>query len=147
MFDLSFATKTQVSRKICTTFHNGFMFLATSLLNIYKNSRVLVDRHRHHKIRIGVLWVQTGHSTGTCTATLCVIELRTHQKIESFNKKKFRSDDIRIRICQLLPKTPEIVRIYFQRNGIRASLSPWQGPKVGTLAGSPDLSESGYGHG
>ena len=34
-----------------------------------------MNRHGHNKIRIGILWAQTGHSKGTCTATLCVIEL------------------------------------------------------------------------
>ena len=32
-------------------------------------------RQRHHNIRNGIVWAQTGHSTCTCTATLCVIEL------------------------------------------------------------------------
>ena len=40
----------------------------------------------HHNIRNEIVWVQTGHSTGTCTATLCVIELWTNQKFESFKK-------------------------------------------------------------
>ena len=31
-------------------------------------------------------------------------------------KNNFRDDEIRIRICQLFPKTPEIVRIYFRWN-------------------------------
>ena len=41
----------------------------------YKYVRVIVNRQRHHNIRNGIVWAQTGHSTGTCTATLCVIEL------------------------------------------------------------------------
>ena len=48
------------------------------------------------RIRIGIVWVQRDHSTGTCTATLCEIETRTHQKFESFKKKfaatKFESE-------------------------------------------------------
>ena len=33
-----------------------------------------------------IVWVQRGRSTSTCTATLCVIEPRTHQKFESPKK-------------------------------------------------------------
>ena len=36
---------------------------------------VIVNRQGHHNIRNGNVWVQTSHSTCTCTATLCVIEL------------------------------------------------------------------------
>ena len=54
---------------------NGFTFFATSLINIYIHIRVIMNRHEHHNIRDGIAWAQTGHSTGTCTATLCVIEL------------------------------------------------------------------------
>ena len=53
------------------TFHNGFMFFATSYICIY----VLTNRHGSHNIRNGILLDQTCHSTGTCTATWCVIEL------------------------------------------------------------------------
>ena len=48
---------------------------------------VIINRQGRHNIRIGIVWAQTGHSTGTCTAALCVIELGTHQKFESFKKK------------------------------------------------------------
>ena len=34
-------------------------------------------------------------------------------------QKNFRNDKIRIRICYFIPKTPEIVRIYFRPNGMR----------------------------
>ena len=36
---------------------------------------VIVNRQGHLNIRIGILWAQTGHSTGTCTVSLHVIEL------------------------------------------------------------------------
>ena len=52
----------------------------------YINKVVIMNRHGHNNIRNGIVWVQTGHSTSTCTATLCVIEPRTHQKFESFKK-------------------------------------------------------------
>ena len=55
------------------TFHNGFMFLL-HLLHIFF-LQVTMNRHGHHNIRNGIVWAQTGDSTGTCTATLCVIEL------------------------------------------------------------------------
>ena len=51
------------------TFHNDFMFFATSLTYIFL---VIMNRHGHHNIRNGIVWAQTG---GTCTATLCVIEI------------------------------------------------------------------------
>ena len=57
------------------TFHTGFMFFATSLLLYFKNKHVIMNRHGSHNIRNGTVCAQTGHSTGTCTATLCVIEL------------------------------------------------------------------------
>ena len=81
-----------------------------------------MNRHGKHNIRNGIVWAQTSHRTGTCTATLCVIEPRTHQKFESF-KKYFRSDEIRFRICYS-QKTPEIVRIYFGANS-----TPEPGPR------------------
>ena len=56
------------------TFHNGFMFFATSLL-FFIYIYVIMNRHGSHNIRNGIVWVQTGHSTSTCTATWCVIEL------------------------------------------------------------------------
>ena len=49
------------------------MFFATYLLNIYIHIRVIMNRQGHHNIRNGIVWAQTGHSTGTCTATLCVM--------------------------------------------------------------------------
>ena len=47
----------------------------------------------------GIVWVQTSHSTCTCTITLHVIELRTHKKFESFKIYNFRDDENRIRTC------------------------------------------------
>ena len=35
----------------------------------YEYLRAIVNRQRHRNIRNGILWAQTGHSTGTCTAT------------------------------------------------------------------------------
>ena len=51
------------------------------------NVHICVIMNRQRTPQNGLVWVQTGHSTGTCTATLCVIEVRTHQKLESFKKK------------------------------------------------------------
>ena len=46
------------------TFHNDFMFF------------LLMNRHGHHNIRNGIVWVQTGHSTCTFTDHMVfVIEL------------------------------------------------------------------------
>ena len=36
---------------------------------------VIVNRQGQLNIRIGILWAQTGHNTGTCTVSLHVIEL------------------------------------------------------------------------
>ena len=47
-----------------------------------------MNRHGHNNIRIGIAWAQTGHSTGTCTAALCVIEIGTHQKNRIVHKTK-----------------------------------------------------------
>ena len=70
-----------------------------------------------HNIRNGIVWVQTGNSTSTCTVSLHVVEPRTYQKLESL-KKIFRDDENRIRICQIIPKTTEIIRIYFGRQSV-----------------------------
>ena len=41
-----------------------------------KHRGCLIMNHQgHNNIRIGMVWVQRGHSTGTSAATLCVIEL------------------------------------------------------------------------
>ena len=45
-----------------------------------------MNRHRHHNIRNGIVWVHTHHSTCTWRDTMCVIELWTHQKFESLKK-------------------------------------------------------------
>ena len=58
----------------------------------------VVNRQRHHNIRNGILWVQTGHSTCTFTATWCVIELWTHQQFESFRLNNSENPEI-VRIC------------------------------------------------
>ena len=51
-----------------------------------------MNRHGHHDIRNGIVWAQTGHSTGTCTATFCVIENWTHQKFEPLKKFPLRQN-------------------------------------------------------
>ena len=51
------------------------VFCYISYKDIYIYTHVIVNRQGHHNIRNGTVWAQTGHSTGTCTATLCVIEL------------------------------------------------------------------------
>ena len=56
-----------------------FHVFAASLLfiqiYIYIYIYVIMNRHGSHNIRNGIVWVQTGHSTCTCTATLLVVEL------------------------------------------------------------------------
>ena len=54
------------------------------------NKHVIMNRHGSHNIRNEIEWAQTGHSTGTCTATLLVVELWIHQKFESFKNIIFR---------------------------------------------------------
>ena len=52
------------------------MFFATYLTYVYIFCFfVIMNRHGHQNIRNGIVWEQTGHSTGTYTAALCVIEL------------------------------------------------------------------------
>ena len=64
-----------------------------------------MNRPGHNNIRNGIVWVQTGQSTCTCTATLQVTEPRTHKTFELALKNNFRDDENRIRICSLIPKT------------------------------------------
>ena len=47
-----------------------------------------MNRHGHHNIRNGIVWVQTGHNTCTCTATVCDWTLTT-PKIRIVQKIKF----------------------------------------------------------
>ena len=66
--------KVYVSAHVYTfmTFHNGFMFLLhLTYIYIYIYIYVIINRQGPHNIRNGILWAQTGHSTGTCTATVC----------------------------------------------------------------------------
>ena len=63
---------------------------------IYMYIHVIMNRHGHNNIRNGIVWVQTGHSTCTCTVSLHAIEPRTHQKFESSEQTNFRSDKNRI---------------------------------------------------
>ena len=100
---LSLATKTQVQRTICTsdtfhdvrlkkplTFHNGFMFCYISFIYIH----VIVNRQGHHNIRNGIVWVQTGDITCTCTVSLHVIELKDTPKIRIFQEIIFATTKI-----------------------------------------------------
>ena len=59
-------------RSLCLPQWFHFFFFA----NIsYQYFHVILNRLGRHNIRNGTMWVQAGHSTGTCTATLCVFEL------------------------------------------------------------------------
>ena len=51
------------------------VFAASLLFFGYIFKHVIMNRHGSHNIRIEILWAQTSHSTGTCTATLLVVEL------------------------------------------------------------------------
>ena len=106
--------------KMFMTFHNGFMFLL--LIVVFKHFSSFKATF-HNNIRIGIVWVQRGHSTGTCTATLCVIETRTHQKFESFKKKTQRRNSNPNLLIN--SKTPEIVRIHFGRIAFCQRPIPW----------------------
>ena len=59
------------------------VFFAT-LSNFYVQA--IMNHQGHNNIRNGIVKVQTSHSTCTCTASLYVIEPRTHQKYESSDK-------------------------------------------------------------
>ena len=97
------------------TFHNSFIFCyISSIYKIYVY--VVVNRQRHHNIQNGVVWVETGHSIGTCSATLCVWLNFEHTKKLNPSKNNFQSNEIRNRIFLLIPKTREIVRTYFRPN-------------------------------
>ena len=67
--------------KMLMTFHKSFMFCYTSdipiyiYIYIYFCSYVIMNRHGHHNIRIGILWAQIGHNTSKCAVALCLIEL------------------------------------------------------------------------
>ena len=107
-----------------------FFFLQTSLKKFYKYKyvyvfvRVIMNRHGRHNFRNGFVWVQTSHSTCTCTAAVCVIEVWTHQKFESFEKiprRQQKSNSNLLINSKTLP--PEIVRIYVWRNSTSQSRS------------------------
>ena len=64
--------KPKYNERFARTFHNGFVifcYISNAYLYIY--TYVIMNRHGHHNIRNGIVWVQTGHSTCTCTATVC----------------------------------------------------------------------------
>ena len=49
--------------------------LCMKILKKYKYIFVIMNHQEHNNIRNGIEWVQTGHSTCTCTVSLHVIEL------------------------------------------------------------------------
>ena len=63
------------------------------------------------------------HSKWNCVGTKRPRHIHMNTpKIRILQKKNFRDDKIRIRICYLIPKNPEIVRIYFRWNSTALSL-------------------------
>ena len=72
----------------------GLLHYTTGLLKNMKNY-VVMYRQGHHNIRNGIVWVQTGHITGTCSATFFVIE---PEHTKNSNRSKNRSDEHRNRI-------------------------------------------------
>ena len=56
-------------------------------INIHISKKhVIMNRQGRHNFRNGIVWVQTGHTTCTCTVSLRVREPRTHQRFESSEK-------------------------------------------------------------
>ena len=51
----------------------SFFFAKISDKYIYVH--VIMNRHGRHNIQNGIVWVQTGQSTCTCTVSLHVVEL------------------------------------------------------------------------
>ena len=106
-------------RTICTSVSPPAEFSPTLPFSSFVHHplfiHVIMNHQRHNNIRNGIVWVQTGHNTCTCTVTQHVIGPRTHQKFES--SKKVRNDENRIRICYSIPKKFEIVRINFRLHG------------------------------
>ena len=64
------------------TYLCSFTYVYTS---IHWDMHVIMNRHGHNHIRNGIVWVQTGHSTCTCTATVCDWTLNT-PKIRNVQK-------------------------------------------------------------
>ena len=99
-----------------STFNNGFMsfyyisHIYIYILHIYMLSSIVKEATTFEiKLR--------GHKQATAHS-------HEHTKNSICSKNNFRDNKIRIRICQLIPKPPEIVRIGFGRhsdNGRRAS--------------------------
>ena len=55
---------------------NIFVYVQIYLyINKFVYIYVIMNRHGLNNIRNGIVWVQTGHSTCTCTVSLHVIEL------------------------------------------------------------------------
>ena len=73
-----------------------FQFVFFFAIIFCKDFRDIVNRQRPNNIRNGIVWAQAGHSTCTCKATsVCDWTLNT-RKIRIVQKKKFRSDKIRM---------------------------------------------------
>ena len=120
----------QIYRTICTSvplLRQGFSWRCASQPQLAicrvlprKQNRThmfIMNRHGRNNIRNGIVGVETSHSTRALVqSTLHVIEPRTHKKIEMVFENKFRDDENRSRICLLIPKNPEIVRISFGGN-------------------------------
>ena len=77
-------------KKTPLTFHNGFMFFFFFANISYEYFHVIVNRQGRHNIRNVV---QTGHSTCTCTVTLCVVDLWTRKSRSNLllNSKNHRN--------------------------------------------------------
>ena len=98
-----------------STFHNGFMSFATSLIYIYiyiYTSYIYLYVCYHQSSR------KPQHSKWNCVGTNRQRHIHMNTpKIRILQKNNLRNDQNRIRICQLIPKkNPEIVRIGFGRN-------------------------------
>ena len=74
-----------------------------------------MNHQGHNNIRNEIVWVQTSHSTCTCTVKLHVIETLTHQNFESLKSNNFRNDENRIRICRTVPKRTKSFGTVFGR--------------------------------
>ena len=95
----SFTICRALTRRKKHTVHFSYTYTFTCIYKFIGIYIVIMSHQGHNNIRNGIVWVQTGHSTCTCTVTLHVIETRTNQKFESFKRNNFRSDENRIRIC------------------------------------------------
>ena len=83
---------------------------------MYMHMSVYIHVERHNNIRNGIMWVQTSHSTRTCTVTLCVIEPRTQPQIRIVQKNPQQRNSNSNMLVNSKP--PEIVRNNFRPNSI-----------------------------